>query len=80
MYRNQVDVDVTKASPLLLCIEYWNAKHIDSCARVYEANYTVCRHRLLFCRFLMFCEENIEVIGCVCCDICAKSCKCRKCI
>ena len=46
----------------------------------YEANSTVCRRKLLFRRFLMFCEENINVIGCLCCDICAKSCNCSKCI
>ena len=55
------------------------AKNASSLVKEYEANSSLCRRRLLFRGFLMFSEEDIKAVGCMCCDVCGKLCQCSEC-
>ena len=46
----------------------------------YCTNVLLCRRQLLF---MDFCDDTLVVspiIGCNCCDVCSKSCKCETCV
>ena len=45
----------------------------------YMSNQKKCRRKFLFQWFLCFYENDVEVVGCDCCDVCAKKCSCDKC-
>ena len=44
-------------------------KHSEKKIKDYVSNNSICRRRFLFCDFLSFCESDIKVSGCKCCDI-----------
>ena len=47
------------------------AKNLSALAKEYEANSSVCRRKLLF---KMYCEDDMQATGCMCCDVCGQSC------
>ena len=42
--------------------------------KMYVANNTSCRRRMLFQDFMLFSESSVSVRGCKCCDVCSKVC------
>ena len=54
-------------------------KSLDKRIKDYQENTTICRRRFLFKEFLKFCEKDINVYGCSCCDVCARECSCENC-
>lgn len=46
----------------------------------YITNVSICRRKFLFENFLKYSEKDMKVIGCKCCDLCSKTCKCSLCI
>ena len=55
-------------------------KHSEKKIKDYVSNNSICRCRFLFCDFLSFCESDIKVSGCKCCDICKAKCTCEFCV
>lgn len=47
--------------------------------KMYVANDTSCRRRILFKDFMLFSESSVSVQGCKCCDVCSKVCNCKSC-
>ena len=56
------------------------AKNASTFIKVYENNVSQCRRRLLFSSFIMYSEQDIKTFGCMCCDVCGKSCHCDVCL
>ena len=63
-------------SPMLFCNEGHVGKSSDKCMKEYQENTAICRHRFFFKEFLTFCESDIDVYGCSCCD---RECSCENC-
>lgn len=57
-----------------------HSKGASSLVREYETNNSCCRRKLLFRIFLLFSEETMKCSGCMCCDVCGKSCHCSVCV
>ena len=55
------------------------SRHANKDIKHYAANSSVCRRRLLFRGFLFHSDNDIDISGCKCCDVCLKSCKCVSC-
>jgi len=53
-------------------------KHLDDNMIKYQSNETVCRRDLLFGLFDNYVRKYSGDL-CMCCDICAKDCKCGQC-
>ena len=54
-------------------------KHATMKVKSYLLNTASCRRKFLFQDFLMYREQDINVSGCNCCDVCAKVCVCNLC-
>ena len=57
-----------------------STRHASKQVLNYISNTDKCRRRILFCEFLLFCENDIKATGCMCCDICARVCFCSNCV
>ena len=56
------------------------SSHVKPCVRSYIENKSKCRRHLLLHNFLLYTEEECNVeTGCMCCDVCSKSCECSRC-
>ena len=54
-------------------------RNANNDVKSYVSNTTICRRKLLFKKFLMYSESDINVSGCKCCDVCETSCTCVLC-
>lgn len=55
-------------------------KHVTKHMVKYCENETVCRRKLLFEDFIDCQSTSAACKGCMCCDVCQKTCKCGQCI
>ena len=55
------------------------SRNANAAALNYVSNMSLCRRRLLFQNFFMYTENDINVSGCSCCDICGVECNCTTC-
>ena len=53
--------------------------YVEDTMKHYCENSTLCRRSLLFCNFGMCDTVTSIVVGCMCCDVCAKLCNCPNC-
>ena len=51
-------------------------KYITSGMKHYIENVSTCRRKLLFKNFLMYSESVVPPAGCLCCDVCRRTCQC----
>ena len=54
-------------------------KYITYDMKRYIENFSECRRKLLFQKFLMY-SESMDPLGCACCDICTRTCQCTNCL
>ena len=60
----------------------YEGKVSKNCTKImknYVSNSNICRRKLIFKIFLCYCERDMCITNCKCCDICAKLCSCDKC-
>ena len=56
-----------------------SGKYVNKEMKAYVSNKEICRRKLLFKTFLLYLENDVDVQGCNCCDVCELTCDCSDC-
>ena len=64
---------------LLLLFFMKAGRYVNKEMKAYVSNKEICRRKLLFKTFLLYLENDVDVQGCNCCDVCELTCDCSDC-